>query len=132
MPFRIAIDARRIGDFGTGTYLRNLIRGLARLDHANSYTLVRRSGDLAEFGGLPPNFETVVYDRTDRSALLQIRYRLFLKRHRADVYHLPINVVPFWMPKPYIVTVHDVGNLIFENRGGLRNDFNLYRARRGL
>lgn len=132
MAFRIAIDARRIGDFGTGTYLRNLIRGLARLDLNNSYLLVRPSGDLPEFEHLPKNFETIVFDRSDRTALAQIRYGFFLKRHGADVYHLPINVVPFWMPRPYIVTVHDVGNLIFEKRGGLRNDFNLYRARRGL
>ena len=29
---RIAIDARKLHDFGIGTYIRNLLVGLARLD----------------------------------------------------------------------------------------------------
>lgn len=132
MPFRIVIDARKIGDFGTGTYLRNLIRGLAKLDRESSYILVRTPGDVHEFEDLPDNFQTVTYEKSDNTLLAQIRYSLFLKRHAADVYHLPVHLVPLWMPNPYIVTVHDVGNLIFQNRGGLRNDFSLYRARRGL
>jgi hypothetical protein len=32
MPFRAVIDARRIRDFGIGTYIRNLVHGLARVD----------------------------------------------------------------------------------------------------
>jgi len=42
MPLRIAIDARRLGDFGIGTYIRNLVRSLARLDRENHYTLIIR------------------------------------------------------------------------------------------
>ena len=30
---RIGIDARKLHDFGIGTYIRNLLRQLARLDH---------------------------------------------------------------------------------------------------
>lgn len=132
MPLRIAIDARRIGDFGVGTYLRNLIRGLAKLDHDNHYLLIRARGSVPEIDSVAPNFETVICEQPDHTVLAQIRYGLFLKRQAADVYHIPINIVPLWMPKPYIVTVHDVGTLIFGNRGSLRDNFNLYRVRRGL
>src|SRR5262249_19669726 len=38
----IAIDARRVRDFGVGTYIRNLFQSLAKLDHENLYTLVVR------------------------------------------------------------------------------------------
>jgi len=37
---RIAIDVRRIRDFGIGTYIRNLVRELARLDCENRYDRV--------------------------------------------------------------------------------------------
>jgi hypothetical protein len=36
MPLRIIIDARRIADFGVGTYIRNLVRGLAGQDTENT------------------------------------------------------------------------------------------------
>ena len=39
----IVIDVRRIGDFGIGTYIRNLVRALARLDRENRYTLIVRA-----------------------------------------------------------------------------------------
>jgi glycosyltransferase involved in cell wall biosynthesis len=132
MPLHIAIDARRIRDFGVGTYLRNLVRGLAKIDRENRYTLVRAPGDDPEFENLPGNFASVVYSKPDRTYPAQIRYSIFLKRLGADVYHLPINVVPMWMPKPYIVTTHDVGNLIFSNRRGLRDNYDFRRLRRGL
>jgi len=34
---KIAIDIRRITEFGVGTYTRNIVRALARLDHQNEY-----------------------------------------------------------------------------------------------
>ncbi len=37
---RVAIDIRRITEFGVGTYTRNAIRTLARLDHENEYLLI--------------------------------------------------------------------------------------------
>ncbi len=38
----IAIDVRRVRDFGIGTYIRNLTHALSRLDRENRYTLVAR------------------------------------------------------------------------------------------
>ena len=40
MTLRLVIDARRLHDFGVGTYTRNLVRSLAEIDHANQYTLI--------------------------------------------------------------------------------------------
>ena len=36
---RIAIDARKLHDFGIGTYIRNVVLGLARLDQQTEYVL---------------------------------------------------------------------------------------------
>jgi len=37
---KVAIDIRRMAEFGIGTYTRNVIRALARLDHENRYFLI--------------------------------------------------------------------------------------------
>ncbi len=56
---RVAIDIRRINEFGVGTYTRNAIRTLARLDHGNEYFLLGIPGKLGDIEPLPPNFITV-------------------------------------------------------------------------
>ncbi len=40
MPLRIALDTRRVADFGIGTYIRNLVRALACVDDRNHYLLI--------------------------------------------------------------------------------------------
>ena len=55
MP-HVVIDARRIRDFGIGTYIRNLIHGLSRLESKNRYTLIIPSNDIAELQGLRAEF----------------------------------------------------------------------------
>jgi hypothetical protein len=37
---RVAIDARKLHDFGIGTYTRNLLRHLARIDGDSEYVLL--------------------------------------------------------------------------------------------
>ena len=132
MPLRIAIDIRRVRDFGVGTYIRNLVRSLAAIDTENRYVLVRSAGDAPELSGLPSNFETAVYKGSGRSGLSEIGFSMFLRGLVADVYHVPLNTVPFWMPRPYIVTAHDLANILFGNRPGFRNRARLFRQRRGL
>ena len=39
MAYNIAIDARKLSDFGIGTYTRNLIAALGELDQENQYIL---------------------------------------------------------------------------------------------
>jgi glycosyltransferase involved in cell wall biosynthesis len=41
-------------------------------------------------------------------------------------------MVPLFMPRPYLVTVHDLSSLIYDKRAGWRHDLHLYRIRRGL
>jgi len=132
MPFRTVIDARRIRDFGIGTYIRNLILGVAAQDRENRYTLVVPAGEIPEFEGLPPNFEKALYDRPASPWLDQARYPMFLKSLGADLYHMPLNAVPMWMPKPYVVTIHDMSSLLFGGAPGYHNNIRLYRLRRGL
>ena len=56
---RVAIDIRRMTEFGVGTYTRNIVRALSRLDSDTKYFLIGAPGKGAEIGPLPSNFHTV-------------------------------------------------------------------------
>jgi len=90
MPLHIAIDIRRLGFFGIGTYIRNLVSGLARLDQENQYSLISIPGKDG-IPGLGPNFRVVEYDRPDTDVSQNLTFPLFLKKLRADLYHIPLN-----------------------------------------
>ena len=132
MPLHIAFDARHIRDFGIGTYIRNLLRALGRLDHENRYTVAVRHQDEHDLAGLPSNFKTACYERSDLDLSNQVGFPLFLRKLGADVHHMPLNAVPFWMPKPYVVTIHDMSTLLFESKPGMRQSLRVYLFRRGL
>src|SRR5258706_14255873 len=113
MPLEPVIDARRLRDFGIGTYIRNLTRALARLDTENRYTLVVRPGEVEEVSGLGPNFRLAPYVRPETDLLHNITFPRFLRSFRADLYHIPLNYVAWWMPRPYVLTIHDMSTLLF-------------------
>ncbi len=132
MPLQIALDSRRIADFGIGTYIRNLVRALARVDSNNQYTLITTEQPVPEFSDLPSNFRTAIFAGHTRTGLAQINYGLFLGKLGADLFHIPLNAVPLMMPKPYLVTIHDMSTLLFASQSGYRNRLRHFYLRRGL
>jgi glycosyltransferase involved in cell wall biosynthesis len=132
MVLRIVIDARRIRDFGIGTYIRNLIHALAGLDDRNEYFLTARPTDIADFQDLPGNFHTAVYSRPDSSRFEHVAFPMFLRNFDADLHHIPLNNVPLFMPKPYVVTVHDLSTLLFDEKRDFQKGLRSARFRRGL
>ena len=106
---RVAIDIRRISEFGVGTYTRNAIRTLARLDHGTEYFLLGIPGKLGDIEPLPPNFITVPTHPNDFSLNSYFELNRILKHRRCDLLHVPHL---FWKPQsvpcPYVVTVHDL------------------------
>src|SRR5580704_10478966 len=130
MP-HVVIDARRIRDFGIGTYIRNLIRGLSRLEHTNRYTLIIPSHDITEVQGLGSQFTTAVYAHLDTEVMHNIAFPNFLKTLKADLYHIPLNSVAWWMPQPYVLTIHDMSTLLFPAYRSFRNRMHEQRYRRG-
>jgi len=127
----IVIDARRFRDFGIGTYIRNLTRSLARLDQVNRYTLIVRSADKEELASLGPNFQTAVYDRLDTQLAHNITFPHFLRSFKADLFHIPLNSVAWWMPRPYVLTIHDMSTLLFPDARDVRRTVQEERYRRG-
>src|SRR5215471_7203445 len=100
VPLHIAIDVRRLADFGIGTYIRNLVGGLSRIDLENRYTLVARSRQTEQFASLSPRFQAVAYDHPDTDLVQNATFPLYLRKFRADLFHIPLNSVAYWMPKP--------------------------------
>lgn len=129
MP-HIVIDIRHIADFGIGTYIRNLVVALARIDSVNRYTLVLRPGE-----PIPPdlgsNFSFAEYGMPDKKLLHNLSFPRFLRKLHADLYHIPLNSVAWWMPDPYVVTIHDMSTLLFPAVQDIRHTWQEERYRRG-
>ncbi len=113
MPYTIGIDVRKIQDFGIGTYIRNLVRSLARIDAENRYLLLCRPQDRDLLRDLPGNFQTVPESAPVYSAreMLALSWRLY--RSRLDLYHSTHYVLPAWVGSPVVVTIHDIIHLLY-------------------
>ena len=132
-PRHIVIDARRVRNFGIGTYIRSLIHALAGIDSANRYTLVVAPADRPAFSGLPENFQISVYARSDESYLDHVLFPMFLRGLAPDLVHIPLNRVPLLMIQPYVVTIHDMANLLFDfPTSKIHLQLRRFRFRRGL
>jgi glycosyltransferase involved in cell wall biosynthesis len=110
---RIAIDARKLRDYGIGTYIRNLLRHLSRLDRSTEYVLLCRKEDCGIAATLGENFRSVIEPAPAYSLQEQVRIPLALRRVRADLFHAPHYVLPPLTPCRSIVTIHDCIHLRF-------------------
>jgi glycosyltransferase involved in cell wall biosynthesis len=120
---RIAIDLRRISEFGVGTYTRNVVRALGRLDQSNPYFLIGPPPKVTEAGPLPPNFQTIPLVDGDGTVKGYFECRALLKRLSCDLIHIPhLFGTPRNLPCPYVLTVHDVAEHMYRShdRSGLR------------
>jgi len=122
---KIAIDVRRISEFGVGTYTRNIVRALGRLDQKNEYCLIGSPETVAEIGPLPANFQAVPLRERDTTIKGHLDFRGLVKQLHCDLTHIPHL---FWTPRnlpcPYVMTVHD----LLEHMYGARDQSSLKRS----
>jgi glycosyltransferase involved in cell wall biosynthesis len=109
----IAIDARKLRDYGIGTYVRNLLRQLARQDQATDYVVICRQIDAEISSELGPNFRAVTERAPAYSVREQFAVPLDLRRERAALFHAPHYVLPPLTPCRSVVTIHDCIHLRF-------------------
>ena len=132
---KVAIDIRRMTEFGIGTYIRNVVRTLARLDLHSQYFLIGSPAKVAECGSLPPNFQSVELMGKDDSLKGNLEFRAIVRRLQCDVVHIPHL---FWIPRglgcPYVLTVHDLLEHMYGSRHAstLRRSLHFYLTRRVL
>src|SRR5438270_2248553 len=113
----IVVDARRLGEGsafrGIGTYVRNLLAGLAEIDDLEVRALVT-PGTV-----LPPGVTPILLRRraTGRLVTLEHDVRLpsDLRRSAASVAHSPALDPPRRSPVPWVQTVHDLIPMTFDD-----------------
>jgi glycosyltransferase involved in cell wall biosynthesis len=110
---RIAIDARKLHDFGIGTYIRNLVHELAAIDPATDYVLLARPGDVPEVSAVGGNVRAVVERAGNYTVGEQLHVPMAVRRLRADLFHAPHYVLPAFVPGRTVVTIHDCIHLRF-------------------
>ena len=110
---RTAIDARKLHDYGIGTYVRNLVEHLARQDYDDEYVLFCRDEDREYVRGLGRRFTPQHVRAGNYSIREHISIPVALQYARADVFHAPHYVVSPLTMCPYVVTIHDCIHLRF-------------------
>lgn len=130
---RVAIDIRRAGDYGVGTYIRNIIGELAHLDNGAEYLLVGTAKHFEELGPLPNNFQLLPHELPPGSRRSLLRLPFLLRQHGAELYHAPWFQPVAFSLCPFILTVHDLMNLQYSVAGTMANrTAQLFLARRSL
>ena len=116
---KIAIDIRGATEFGVGTYTRNIVRALGRIDQSNDYFLIGAPLTASEVGDLPANFNIVSLLQADNTIKGHMEFRSIVRHLGCHVVHVP---QLFWIPRslscPYVVTVHDVVEHMYRARNG--------------
>jgi glycosyltransferase involved in cell wall biosynthesis len=96
-------------EFGIGTYIRNVVRNLGRLDHENSYFLIGSPARAQSIDSLPPNFRSITLTPAERTFDGYRAFRTTVRRLDCDLVHVPnLFSVPRALPCPYVMTVHDM------------------------
>jgi len=112
-------------EFGIGTYIRNVVRTLARLDHESEYYLIGLPAKVEECAPLPPNFHGVPLAGSDNTLKGNLQFRAIVRRLECDLVHIPhLFWIPRGLPCPYILTVHD----LLEHMYGAHDGSSLLRS----
>lgn len=117
---RVAIDIRRAGDFGIGTYIRNIVHQLGQQDRESSYLLIGTRKHRDEIDSLPENFELLEYPAPPGSLRTHLHLPLLLARRGADVLHMPWFYAPAVLPCRLVMTVHDLTDVLHPAHGTSR------------
>jgi len=132
----IAFDIRRRVGFGVATYVRNVVRTLARIDGISSpqhtYFLIASPEQLREYRDLPSNFQLEVFSKPASSLGSVFAFRDLLKRNHIDLLHVPhLFKTPRLAPCPVVVTAHDLLDFLYQrpNQTPMQSDFRLRMAR---
>lgn len=111
----IGVDARKLKDFGIGSYTRNLLEAIARRPESEDYRfrVYARHADRDSFPTLPPHFELVEENSRGYSLAELTAFAWRLMRDRLDLYHATHYVLPPLTRARAVVTIHDIIHLLY-------------------
>jgi len=108
----LAIDARKYFDYGIGTYIQNLIRGLSRLRSSFDF-LAYISGKDRPVVSVPPSWKVSEVDFPKYSIQESFLFGKVARRDGVGIFHSPHYTLPYRLSIPSVVTIHDLIPLRF-------------------
>ncbi|HVJ04315.1 MAG TPA: glycosyltransferase family 1 protein [Candidatus Saccharimonadales bacterium] len=129
---RIAIDIRRMYEFGLATYIRNVVRTLGNIDSVNEYFLVGAAARFEQLGALPENFHLLPLQNPEATFATYLEMHRVIASKEVDLIHLPhVSWRPLMTNVPYVVTVHDLLDYMYRARtnNGMRRMLHSYMTR---
>ncbi len=111
----VGIDARKLRDFGIGSYVRNLLEALARRPESMAYRfrVFARRVDRDALPALPPHFDVATEEAPSYSLSELTGFAWRLWRHRLDLFHATHYVLPPLPRGRAVVTIHDIIHLLY-------------------
>jgi len=112
---RIGFDARKIRDFGIGSYVHHLLEAVARREESRAYRfrVYARRADRDLLSGLPDHFEVVPEESPGYSLAELTRFAWRLLRDRLDLFHATHYVLPPLFRIRAVVTIHDIIHVLY-------------------
>ncbi len=104
---RIGIDARMADWSGIGSYTRNFLKALRKIDDENEYILFC-NGESSSLLPEAPNFIKREVNVPVFSVAGQFGWRKTLASAELDLFYTPYTIVPQRYPCPVVGTVHDL------------------------
>ncbi len=105
---RLLLDARKLGHGGIGVYTRNIIEGILRFAKNDIALTILIRPDYT----LPEAWKGNLLTRVDTTPLYSFSELFGFSRNiewkEFDVFHVPHYTLPFFVPIPTIITIHDL------------------------
>ncbi|QQS38584.1 glycosyltransferase family 4 protein [Candidatus Woesebacteria bacterium] len=114
---KILIDGRMYGleNTGIGRYVINLVNNIKTLDNKNTYYILLKTRYFNELN-LPNNWKKIETNINHYSLKEQVMLPKIIKQIKPTLVHFPHINVPVLYKGKYVVTVHDMTQLSFDNK----------------
>lgn len=110
---QLGIDARKLADYGIGSYLQGLLGELAHLDPPGGIAVLVSSDGRHLVPEVPDSWRLIEVEASGYSAREQLVVPWAARRAGIDVLHVPHYVTPLLFPGRLVVTVHDIIHVLF-------------------
>lgn len=112
MELAVGLDARKLTDYGIGTYVGSLLKGFSSRPEIG-LTVLARAGHEDRVAAMAPEAKVIPVSAREYSVAEHYRVPAVLWREKIDIFHVPHYVVPFAIRHPVVATVHDVIQLYY-------------------
>ncbi len=129
---KVAIDIRRIEDFGVGTYIRNLVHALIRQDRENEYVLLGESGQSTRLPHSPSNFRFMPLGKGRPAWRTELELHRLIQANDIHLLHIPYLRPALLIPCRYLLTVHDLAEFLYPRETGWKQNLRFRMVKRTL